>query len=167
MIKEEADAILASGLWLGAVQHCCKATESSNFVPAPDMGAEWGALAAQHAAAAGLAAGTTVWLDLEGVKANTDAAKILGFCNQWFDQVTQAGFASGVYVGFNPGLSSEQLYFQLTTQHYWRAPSAAPDIAFRGYQIYQHIVKGPGGNEIDVDHAQNDNLGSSATVTSQ
>ncbi|WP_321870952.1 glycoside hydrolase domain-containing protein [Burkholderia ubonensis] len=167
LIKAEADAILASGLWLGAVQHCCEASESSKFEPTPGMGTEWGALAAQHAAAAGLAAGTTVWLDLEGVKDSTPVANILGFCNQWFAQVAQAGFASGVYVGFDPCLTSDQLYFQLTTQHYWRGASDVPDVAFRGYQIFQRVIKDPGGNEIDFDHAQTDNLGSSATVTSQ
>ncbi|OMG70478.1 glycoside hydrolase domain-containing protein [Burkholderia ubonensis] len=165
--KDEADAILASGLWLGAVQHCCAASETSRFEPTPGMGTEWGALAAQHAAAAGLTAGTTVWLDLEGVKAGTAVADIIGFCNQWFAQVTAAGFASGVYVGFDSGLSSDQLYFQLTTQHYWRGASDVPDVAHRGYQLIQKILNDAGGNEIDFDHAQIDNLGLSATVTSQ
>ncbi|WP_431822306.1 glycoside hydrolase domain-containing protein [Burkholderia sp. F1] len=167
LTKEEADIILASGLWLGAVQHCCAESKNAQFEPTPDMGTEWGLLAAQQAAKAGLTAGTTVWLDLEGVKAGTAVADIVGFCNNWFAQVTLAGFASGVYVGFSPGLSSDQLYSQLTTQHYWRGASNVPDVAHRGYQLIQKIVTDAGGNEIDVDHAQNDNPGMSATVTSQ
>ncbi|WP_084545530.1 glycoside hydrolase domain-containing protein [Cupriavidus malaysiensis] len=166
LIKDEADAILAAGLWLGAVQHCCKATETSDFVPFPAQGREWGALAALHASEAGLATGTTVWLDLEGIKEGTPVQDILGFCNEWFAQVTEAGFDSGVYVGFDSGLTAEQLYFQLTTKHYWRAPSAAPDVAYRGYQILQHLIKDVKGNEIDVNQAQVDRLGLSATVTS-
>ncbi|TCW87339.1 hypothetical protein C5O80_05325 [Burkholderia sp. SRS-46] len=167
LIRSEADAILAAGLWLGAVQHCSAASETSDFEPTSATGTEWGALAAQQAAAAGLTAGTTVWLDLEGVKRGTALADIVGFCNQWFAQVTQAGFASGVYIGFDSRLTSDQLYFQLTTQHYWRGASNVPDVAFRGYQIYQRVVTDAAGNELDVDHAQVDNLGLSATVTSK
>ncbi|WP_158628764.1 glycoside hydrolase domain-containing protein [Dyella choica] len=166
LIQDEAEEILAAGLWLGAVQHCSIATETSSFVPTPDMGEEWGLLAAQASTHAGLATGTTVWLDLEGVKAGTPASDILGFCNRWFDQVSQAGFVSGIYVGFDCGLTSEQLYFQLSTKHYWRAPSAT-NVAYRGFQLLQHVLKDASGNELDVDHAQTDALGLNATVTSQ
>jgi len=163
---DEAEEILAAGLWLGAVQHCSLATETSTFAPNPGMGKEWGALAAQSALAAGLASGTTVWLDLEGVKSTTSSADIIGFCNQWFDQVTQAGFSSGVYVGFDCHLSPEQLYFQLTTKHYWRAQGSIPEVAYRGYQLFQHTLKDSNGNEIDVDQSGVDSLGLSAVVTS-
>jgi len=167
LIASEVDEILASGLWVGAVQHCCEDTVDSHFVPTPLMGKEWGQLAAQRSSDAGLSPGTTIWLDLEGVQSGTPTSDILGFCNLWFDQVTQVGFAPGLYVGFDPGLTSQQLYFQLTTKHYWRAPSAAPDVTCRGYQILQHILKDAHGNEMDFNHAQTDCLGLNATMTSQ
>jgi len=167
LTEDEAREILAAGLLLGAVQHCSAATRTSEFVPTGPMGGEWGSLAAHCSLDAGLTAGTTVWLDLEGVQPGTPASDVLAFCNQWFAQVEQAGFEPGLYVGFDCGLTSDQLYFQLTTKHYWRAPSAAPDIAYRGYQLMQHTMRDAQGNEIDVDHAQIDSLGLSATFTSQ
>jgi hypothetical protein len=164
--NDETGEILAAGLLLGAVQHCSAATKTSTFGPTGDMGSEWGSLAAQCSVDAGLATGTTVWLDLEGVQSETAAADIIAFCNQWFGQVAQAGFSPGLYVGFDCGLSSDQLYLQLTTQHYWRAPSAAPDISVRGYQLTQRILQDADGNTIDFDTARDDALGLSAKFTS-
>lgn len=167
LTSDEAEEILAAGLSLGAVQHCCDATRNSQFVPSESMGSDWGSVAAQCSVDAGIAAGTTVWLDLEGVKAGTLPTETLAFCNQWFAKVAQAGFEPGLYVGFDCGLTSDQLFFQLTTKHYWRAPSAAPNVSYRGYQLLQHTMQDPHGNEIDFDYAQNDSLGLSATFTSQ
>ena len=53
------------------------------------------------------------------------------------------------------GLNDEQLFLNLKTQHYWRAPGHIPDIAHRGYQLIQHLPQ----QGIDPDVTQTDALG--------
>lgn len=162
LTKSEADQILESGLWLGVCQRPCKATESSSWVPTPQMGEEWGASAAKISTEVGLSPGTTVWVDLEGVQAGTPSSHIVGFCNQWFDQVNKAGFEAGVYVGFDSILTPEQLDSWLTTRHFWRDQNQQ-EIP-RKYQLRQ-LVETSFGVEFDSVTAIIDNYGVSATFT--
>jgi Domain of unknown function (DUF1906) len=159
LTASEAQTIVDSGLALMAVQHPLDA----GWVPTADLGQIFGQNAALHATEAGLPPGVNVWLDLEGVAPGTPAADVIAFCNAWFQQVESAGFASGIYVGANPGLSADELYWDIRTQHYWKGGSSAEagvpdDIPPRGYQLVQRIHD-PGPREYDSDVTRTDTFG--------
>jgi Domain of unknown function (DUF1906) len=78
-------------------------------------------------------------LDLEGIAEGTDHQDIIDYCNEWFAAVTIAGYVPGVYIGYDVWLTEDELYFDLKTQHYWRADGNIPDVSHRGYQIFQSI----------------------------
>ncbi len=161
LTAEEAQTIVDSGLGLMAVQHPLDA----GWTPSRELGQGFGQSAARHAGEAGLPPGVNVWLDLEGVAVGTPAADVIAFCNAWFQQVENAGFASGVYIGANPGLSADQLYWDIRTTHYWKGGSNAEagvpaDIPPRGYQLVQRI-NDPGPYEFDSDFTRTDAFGGS------
>jgi len=159
LCEAETEAILSAGLALMPVQHVAM----PGWIPSAALGVSNGKSAAINAAAAGLPRGINVWLDLEGVAATAKAAEVIGYCNAWFKEVEAAGYASGVYVGANSGLSGEDLFFRLTTRHYWQSGSRVPDIPHRGYQMVQHIAEGDevAGIAIDRNLTKTDNLGGS------
>ncbi len=161
--QSEAEAILDAGLALMVVQHPLAA----GWVPTEQTGAAFGDAAAKYAGAAGLPANVTVWLDLEGVKAGTAAEDVIAYCNAWLAQVAAVGYATGIYIGADPGLSADQLYWDLRTTRYWKGGSSAKagvpdDIPVRGYQLIQRI-NNPGPNEFDSNVTKTDNLGGSIT----
>jgi hypothetical protein len=131
----EADAILAGGLALMAVQHVMHA----GWVPTAARGADYGAAAATNAKQVGLPPGVVVWLDLEGVRKGVGSDDVIAYCNAWFDAVANAGYLPGLYVGANCGLDGDALYWRLKTGHYWRSGSDVPDLPHRGYQMVQRI----------------------------
>lgn len=136
--KAEVAAILDAGLALMAVQHVESVT---SWVPTPAKGIEYGANAAAHAKAVNLPAGTAVFVDLEGVSPAVPPADIIAYCNNWHAQVQAAGYAPGIYVGANCGLSSDQLYHQLKMKYYWKSGSHVPPIPYRGYCMVQTIIQ--------------------------
>ena len=140
LTPEEAVHILDAGLGLMAVQH----VQPDGWHPTAALGATYGANAVANAQQVGIPAGVTLWLDLEGVAAETAPAIVIEYCNAWFDAVTAAGYESGIYVGANAVLSGEDLYWSLKTRHYWKSGSKVPDIPHRGYQLVQRIA--PGGD---------------------
>ncbi len=147
----EAQTIVDSGLGLMVVQHPLDA----GWVPNEGLGQSFGQSAALHAGEAGLPPGVNVWLDLEGVRAGTPAADVIAYCNAWFAEVERAGFASGVYIGAAPGLTADQLFWDIKTSHYWKGGSSAeagvPDeIPHRGYQLVQRINLGTYAYDSDV-----------------
>lgn len=146
----EAQDILNAGLALMVVQHACE----PNWVPTAGLGTQYGSCAAQFAGEAGIVAGVNVFLDLEGIAQGTDQQAIVDYCNNWFDQVAAAGFAPGIYIGYDVWLSPEDLYSELKFDHYWKAGGDVTDVATRGYQMVQTI-----GTDFDSDVTQNDNLG--------
>jgi hypothetical protein len=157
---DEAQAILDSGMALFAVQHPLR----SGWVPTARLGHTFGANAAAYAGDAGLPAGVNVFLDLEGVKNGVSASDVIDFCNAWFAEVEGVGYETGVYVGAAPGLSADQLYWNLKTKHYWKGGSASKagvpdDIPHRGYQLVQHIQNPGKLNEFDSDVTKTDNFG--------
>ncbi len=78
-------------------------------------------------AALGLPPGTTVFLDLEGLKAfKTDPAVLIEKINAWADAVAKAGFVPGLYVGVPQPLTSQELY-ALRVQRYWRGQGSVRD----------------------------------------
>ncbi|BBQ00667.1 hypothetical protein BSFA1_57950 [Burkholderia sp. SFA1] len=154
----EAKAILGSGLGLMAVQHVSKA----HWVPDTELGKQFGRGAAANASAVGLPEGLILWLDLEGIKNGVDDNDVIEYCNAWFAEVSAAKYQTGIYVGANSILSGEDLFFKLTTKHYWRSGSHVPDIPHRGYQMVQHISVKPdivAGVSIDRNITMTDALG--------
>jgi glycoside hydrolase-like protein len=145
----EAAAILDAGLALSAVQH----VSPEGWQATADLGTKYGTNAVANAKQAGLPEGMNLWLDLEGVSANSSHQDVIDYCNNWFGAVDAEGYVSGVYVGANAILTGDELYLRLRTQHYWRSGSTVPDVSHRGYQLIQHI------GDIDRDVTQNDNLG--------
>lgn len=156
--EAEGNLILGAGLALMVVQHVA----ATGWVPTEALGQAYGAKAAEFSRAAGLPPGVNVWLDLEDIPKGTPHADICAYSNAWFAQVKAAGYVPGVYVGFNVWLSPDELFFNLTTQHYWRADGRIPDVSHRGYQLFQHVVKTSPKTELDKNVAMPDALGGSA-----
>jgi hypothetical protein len=156
----EADAILGAGLCLSVVQHPLRA----GWVPSERLGREFGSAAAILSGEAGLPRGTTVWLDLEGVKSEAADTEVIAYCNAWFNELSAVGYDHGVYIGSNPGLTAEQLYWDLKTTHYWKGGSSTrsgvpEDIPHRGYQLVQRIHHPGTPKEFDSDVVRNDAFG--------
>jgi hypothetical protein len=155
----EAQTIVDAGLALCLVQHPLNPGWSPNM----DKGNSFGAAAAAQATAAGLLPGTSVFADLEGVASTAVNTDVIAFCNAWFDQVSGAGFTPGIYIGAAPGLTADELYWDIKMKSYWRGGSSASsgvpeDIPNRGYQLTQRIT-GSGATEFDSDVVKTDNFG--------
>jgi hypothetical protein len=160
--RTEAEAILAGGLALMAVQHVLK----RGWVPSQSLGEQYGAAAVSNGQAAGLPPGITLWLDLEGIRSGVQDQDVIAYCNSWFDAVAAVGYQPGVYVGSECVLTGEQLFWRLRTTHYWRSGSQVPEIPQRGYQLIQRITSGPDlVNQIEVDRdlTVTDDLGGTVT----
>lgn len=128
----EAEAILGAGLALTAVQHCM----DPGWAPTGPMGTQYGQRAAAYLRGIGMPGGVNVWLDLEGVAGSSAAQDVIDYCNNWYAAVEAGGYVPGVYVGYQPGLSDQQLY-DLSFQHYWAAYNTDSSIPVRGYQLVQ------------------------------
>ena len=156
--EAEGKLILDAGLALMVVQHVA----ATGWVPYETLGTGYGLKAAEFSQAAGLPSGVNVWLDLEDIPKGTPKADICAYANAWFAEVKAAGYVPGVYVGFNVWLSPDELFFNLATQHYWRADGKIPEVSHRGYQLFQHVVKTGPKTELDKNLAKPDALGGSA-----
>ena len=158
----EARTILASGLALMVVQH----VENPGWHPTGDLGTEYGTNAAAFTQQLGFPPGVNVWLDLECVAGGTQAADVVAYCNNWYDRVAAAGYVPGVYVGYEPGLTGQQLYSQLKFQHYWAAYNVDVSIPGRGWQLKQSVGGGTIGGitteAYDVDTTVTDAKGGQA-----
>lgn len=117
LTASEVKRLLDAGLGIMPVQH----VEQENWTPTPDKGRSYGQMAAESATNCGILTGTSVWLDLEGVDVKTDPEDVIKYCNYWYDQVQQAGFLPGIYVGWHAILKPDQLYRRLKFQRYWSA----------------------------------------------
>jgi len=148
----EALDILNAGLALMPVQHVLK----SPWAPTLALGNEFGANAAANAQEVGFPAGVCVWCDLEGVAAGTAAQDVIDYCTAWFEGVSAAGYLPGLYVGPDCVLDGAQLY-ALPFGHYWQAASQTPNLAGRGYQMQQRLVRDPvNGIGIDANQTHED-----------
>ena len=156
LTTDEATDILNACLALMPVQH----VRASGWMPSESLGTQDGTAAASNAGDVGFPAGVNVWLDLEGVSNSATAQVVIDYCNAWFDAVAQADYVPGIYVGSSAILTSEQLFSNLSFQHYWRSQSNVPNVEQRGYQLLQLYpsvtVNGIG---IDIDVTQNDYMG--------
>jgi hypothetical protein len=154
----EALRILNAGLALMAVQHVAL----PQWVPSEALGTAYGAYAASYAKeVVGLPPGINIWLDLEEVDKDAPAADVIAYCQAWYAAVHAAGYVPGVYVGYGCGLTSQQLYNNLSFSHYWRAYNG-PEVATRGFQILQKTQKLVNGSMIDPNVTQADHLGGAA-----
>ncbi len=152
----EAQTILHAGLALMAVQHC----PLPGWAPTAALGMQYGQVAAANADAAALPAGTSLWLDLEGVASWATAADTIAFVNAWTETVAAADYLPGLYVGANQPLGGDELYWRLKVTRYWRSASTVPDIPYRGYCMAQALMPSPiDGVVIDRDVVMADAFG--------
>jgi hypothetical protein len=107
-----------------------------------------------------------LWCDLEGVAGGTSAGDVTAYCNAWAAQVAAAGYVPGLYVGYEPGLSSQELY-DLAFANYWGAYNIDIIPATRGLQMQQKegsggTIGGVSTESYDDDVTMNDHLGGTA-----
>lgn len=151
----EASDIVNNGLALMAVQHVL----SAGWTPSQPLGQEYGTNAANHAISIGFPKGVNIWLDLEGINAQTSAQAVIDYCTAWYNAVHGVGFVPGIYVGASVILSGQQLY-DLPFQHYWQSASKVPALPQRGYQMQQFLYDEPvNGISIDKDTIHADHEG--------
>jgi hypothetical protein len=165
LTASEAKTILEAGLALMVVQHVL----NPGWNPTQSLGQEYGANAAKFTKAIGVPPGVNLWCDLECVASGTAASDVIAYCNAWADQVSAAGYVPGLYVGYQPGLTAQQLYQNLKFKHYWGAYNIDGDEipATRGLQLQQKVgtsgtIGGVSTEAYDDDVTMSDKLGGSA-----
>jgi hypothetical protein len=158
----EAQRILKAGLGIMVVQH----VQRPGWYPTPIMGTEYGAFAALSCQRIGVPMGTTVWCDLEGVGSENphdgvDPRDVISFLNNWHNQVGSAGYTPGLYVGYDPDLTADQLGRKLYFEHYWGAYNLNRDqIPMpRQLQMTQALEKVLDGVRYDPDTIHADKMG--------
>jgi hypothetical protein len=165
LTAKEARTILNAGMALMVVQH----VKREGWHPTGPLGAEYGENAGRFTHAIGVPREVCLWCDLEGVAKGVPAQDVIAYCNSWYDEVLEAGYTPGLYVGFAPGLNRDQLYRRLRFQHYWRAYNLNADQvpAVRGVQLRQKVgssgtVAGVSTQAYDDDVTMTDSLGGNA-----
>lgn len=160
--------ILEAGLGLMVVQHVA----NEGWVPTPERGSNYGAVAAAEARSIGVPQGISLWCDLEGVQLETPADDVISYCNNWHREVLEAGYRPGLYVGWHPGLDAVQLYRKLRFDAYWSAYNLGRDNypIRRGVQMRQFPYP-PAGSRVpgvsfqyDVNVIHADALGGTPTL---
>lgn len=158
LTNAEALAILGAGLALMPVQHVAL----PGWQPNTNLGTLYGNYAATYAAqVVNLPPGVNLWCDLEEVASSATTADVIGYCQAWYIAVHTAGYVPGLYVGWQPGLTPDQLYNNTSFQHYWQAYNG-DGVSGRGFQLLQKTQKTLGGIEYDPDVTQVDHEGGSA-----
>lgn len=153
--RHEVEHILAAGMVLMLVQRC----RVANWTPSALRGKGDGERAADYALALGYPAGATIWCDLEGVSLGVPPDETIGHVNAWSTAVSAVGYSPGLYVGWQCGLTSAQLYHRLGLARYWRSASAVPEVQMRGYCMRQSVEQIVAGLRVDMDTIQADHLG--------
>jgi hypothetical protein len=155
LTTDETQAILTGGLALMAVQH----VRMPGWLPNGPLGVQDGSHAASNAVSAGLPAGVSIWLDLEGVASMAVKSDVVAYCNAWDTAVRHAGYSTGLYVGAGQPLDEAALY-SLQVSRYWRSQSQVPNVEHRGYCMIQlWPTETVGGVSIDYDVIQSDYKG--------
>lgn len=164
---DEAQGILDSGMGLMVVQHY----EGDGWSPTNEKGMGYGQAAVEQMQDIGLPLGTMAWLDLESVSRSVSPEQIIRYVNYWYTRVASVGYVPGLYVGYNCGLTPDQLYHRLKMSLFWGSYNLDRDRypAVRGICMKQQAcgVKDRVAGcsiEFDVNHVQADNLGGLPTV---
>lgn len=158
---QEAEGILAAGLALMPVQHVL----NPGWSPTAALGTEYGQNAAAFSQQIGFPQGVSVWCDLESVGTGSAASDVIAYCNAWYEAVAAAGYVPGLYVGYEPGLTGQQLHDDLKFDSYWAAYNvdgvSTPHP--RGWQLVQSeghgTIAGISTEAYDADTTQTDAQG--------
>lgn len=146
----EAKHILGAGLALMLVQHVPK----PGWRPTPELGTQYGTTAAAHAARLGYGLTGSLFVDLEGVAARTEPKDVIAYVTNWAEAVSRGGFSPGLYVGFDPILTGDQLA-ALPVRNYWRAAGRVPTLGSgKAYQMKQSFPGQLHGLPVDKDVTQ-------------
>jgi Domain of unknown function (DUF1906) len=151
----EIEIMLAAGLGISAVQH----VSPNNWNPTAILGSQYGQYASQYAHEIGLPSGMHIWLDLEMVNTSATVADITAYCTNWFNAVQAGGFLGALYVGWQAGLNSHQLYINLPFKAYWKGYNADISVDTRGYMITQHPQQSLNGIFFDPNAIGPDDIG--------
>jgi hypothetical protein len=158
LTNDEAVGILNAGLALMPVQHVAL----PGWAPNTNLGTVYGNFAVSYARdIVGLPQGINIWCDLEEVATTSDPRDVMAYCQAWYYAVHLAGYVPGLYVGYGTMLTPDQLYNDISFQHYWRAYNG-PQVSTRGYQLIQKTEQHVNGITIDPDLTQHDEMGDSA-----
>lgn len=149
---DEARAICDAGLILLLVQHC----RNPGWIASPDLGRSDGQWAARNAWEAGYEAGCALALDLEGL--GNSGSVVAEHVDAWAEEVAGAGYMPVLYVGFQCGLTPEQLWELPRFARYW-SDGGPRSVANRGFCCVQHPSIQIAGVKIDPDYAAPDELG--------
>lgn len=108
--------------------------------------------------ALGIPAGTSVWLDLEGLEAfHANPVTTAALINSWADDIAAAGYMPCLYVGVPQPFTSDELY-KLHVVRYWRGQGsvrdrfnalAEPTCGYCMTQVFPSVQRG--GVLVDVD----------------
>jgi hypothetical protein len=150
----ELQVLLTAGLAVAAVQH----VDSPPWYPTAALGTSHGQYMAAYGKAIGYPTGSPMYCDIESVATGTAAKDVIDYFTNWASEVTAAGYVAGLYVGWEPGMSPQQIY-DLPTKSYWRAYNYDDGVPVRGFQIVQHTEKTLGGVTFDPNTVQVDELG--------
>ncbi len=112
----------------------------------------------------GIPPGTSVWLDLEGLKAyHTDPIKLIAMIDAWADSIAEKGWMPCLYVGAPQPLTSGELH-ALHVVRYWKGQGrcvdrkgalAEPTNGWCMTQMYPSVTRGGvfvDGNMVGQDH---------------
>lgn len=157
----EAEVILKAGLALGIVQHVAP----ENWQPTAELGSDYGLVARRECEAIGLPMGVNVWCDLEGVSRDASPLNTIAFLNNWWKAIAHGGYLPGLYVGWQPGLTANQLYASTRFQYYWAAYNLNADQypSTRGVCMQQGVEQTLSGIKFDPDSCSTDHLGNRPT----
>jgi len=142
------------GLWL--VQHVL----NPGWIASAQLGADLGGAARDNALSVGYLPTCHLGLDLEGTVSK--GTPVLDFVEAWAGEVSRS-FPVVLYVGYDSGLTANDLYYGLDQVHlYWGAPGPW-DVAIRHFALRQGLTTTVGGFEVDPDRIEEDSLGGKLT----
>ena len=127
---DERDAILNSGLALGAVSHVRYPGWAANYA----QGKIDGEQALKNAKAVGYLEGCHMGLDLEGCA--SVGTPVSEYVNAWCLAVIQAHPVI-LYVGYASGLTADQLYYDLPHVHLYWSDFGPRKVSVRGFALKQ------------------------------
>jgi hypothetical protein len=151
----ELQILVSAGLAVMGVQH----VNNPGWAPTAALGTTHGTYAGAYGKAIGYPPGGPIYCDLEEVAPGTVAQDVIDYVNRWAAAVSAAGYAPGLYCGWNIVLTAAQLYEDLQIKSYWKAYNYDNGVATRGFQIVQHPQKTLDAVVYDPDTIQADELG--------